>query len=346
MQELSILTTEKDLTTQDVSQIGDFFNTYISGLKSKLEMQSVIENIDFSPATIGMLAEVINFGVQSFQEAKYIADFGALPLDIQKKFKAGKLVLQHSNKVAGNNTSFLVDPKNPGTIVANLTLKKVSFNPDTMDLSRNMMIQMQLKQINEKLDILDEKINYQIQKDRDHELVEPFFMARDYIRDAQVTKDEKERDKYLYSAMEYLKKVYHAAYEDLVTSSKFMGERTANPFFLKHKDIMNYMVFMCEDMYMLNKSLGLQLQIYSFQGKKEEEKAALIAYANGLYELSEKKVGAHEETVLGLLQDYYPYNKNNLDMWINYLNNIVELRNSITSIGVNSSVYLVCAEVA
>ena len=344
MQELSILTSEKDLTTQDVSQISDFFNCYVSNMKSQFELQSKIESISFSPATI--LAEVINFGVKALDGTKYIADFGALPLDIQKKYKAGKLVLQESKKVLGNNVQFLVDPKEPGKIVANLTLKKVSFDPNTMDLTRNMMIQMQLKQINEKLDIIDEKINYQIQKDRDHELVEPFFTARDFIRDAQVTKDESSRDKYLYSALDYLKRVYQAAYQDLVTTSKFMAEKTKNPVFMKHKDITNYMIYMCEDMYMMNKCVGLQLQIYKYQEKTEEEKATLQAYANGLSELAERKVGVRGATVIGLLQDYYPYNKENRDMWINYLKSIQELKNCLTGIGVNSNICLLCAEVA
>ena len=343
MQELSILTTETDLYTHDISQMGDFFNVYVSNLKNKLEMQSKIEELNISPGTIEVLAEVINFGIKSVQGTRYIADFGSLPIDIQKKFNAKKLVLQQSKKVAGNNACFLVDPKEPGKIVANLTLKKVNFNPDTMDITRNMMIQMQLKQIGEKLDCIDEKINYQIQRDRDHELMEPFFVARDYIRDAQSSSDEEEREKYLYSAIDYLKRVYHAAYLDLETSSKFLSEKV-NPLLLKQKEISKYMIYMCEDIYMMNKSIGLELQIYEYQNKIEEAKTSLLAYSNGLVELSEKKIGAHGETAIGLLQDYYPYNGDNMNMWINFLNTIKELRDGITGIGVNSNVILLCAE--
>lgn len=343
MNELRILTTENDLYTHDISQMGDFFNIYISNLKNTLEMQSKIEDINISPATIEVLAEVINFGIKSFQGARYIADFGSLPIDIQKKFNAKKLVLQKSNKVVGNNACFLVDPKDPGKIVANLTLKKVHFDPDTTDLTRNMMIQMQLKQIGEKLDCIDEKINYQIQRDRDHELMEPFFVARDYIRNAQASKDEEEREKYLYSAIDYLKRVYHAAYLDLETSSKFLSEKV-NPLLLKQKDITKYMIYMCEDIYMMNKSIGLELQIYEYQNKKEEAKNTLLAYSNGLIELSEKEIGVHGETAIGLLQDYYPYNNDNMNMWINFLNTIKELREGLKGIDVNTNVLLLCAE--
>ena len=343
MQELSILKTEQDLTTHDVSEMGDFFNLYVSNMKNQLELQSNIESISFSPNMASMIAEVINLGVKSFQGTQYVADFGALPLDIQKKFRTGKLVLQKSKKVAGDSAHFLIDPKNPGKIVANLTLKKVHFNPETMDVTRNMMIQMQLKQIGEKLDCIDEKINYQIQKDRDHELMEPFFFVLDYIRDAQSTKNEDEREKYLYSAMDYLKRVYQASYQDLVTSSKFLAEK-ANPLFIKQKDITKYMIYMCEDMYMMNKSIGLQLQIFEYQEKKEEAKNTLLAYANGLVELSEKKIGSRGETALGLLQDYYPYNKNNINMWVNFLNTINELRNGLMGIDLNSNICLLCAE--
>jgi len=343
MNELRILTTENDLYTHDISQMGDFFNVYISNLKNTLEMQSKIEDINISPATIEVLAEVINFGIKSFQGTRYIADFGSLPIDIQKKFNAKKLVLQKSNKVVGNNACFLVDPNKPNEIVANLTLKKVLFEPDTTDLTRNMMIQMQLKQIGEKLDCIDEKINYQIQRDRDHELMEPFFVARDYIRNAQASKDEEEREKYLYSAIDYLKRVYHAAYLDLETSSKFLSEKV-NPLLLKQKDITKYMIYMCEDIYMMNKSIGLELQIYEYQNKKEEAKNTLLAYSNGLIELSEKEIGVHGETAIGLLQDYYPYNNDNMNMWINFLNTIKELREGLKGIDVNTNVLLLCAE--
>jgi len=343
MNELRILTTENDLYTHDISQMGDFFNVYISNLKNTLEMQSKIEDINISPATIEVLAEVINFGIKSFQGTRYIADFGSLPIDIQKKFNAKKLVLQKSNKVVGNNACFLVDPNKPNEIVANLTLKKVLFDPDTTDLTRNMMIQMQLKQIGEKLDCIDEKINYQIQRDRDHELMEPFFVARDYIRNAQASRDEEEREKYLYSAIDYLKRVYHAAYLDLETSSKFLSEKV-NPLLLKQKDITKYMIYMCEDIYMMNKSIGLELQIYEYQNKKEEAKNTLLAYSNGLIELSEKEIGVHGETAIGLLQDYYPYNNDNMNMWINFLNTIKELREGLKGIDVNTNVLLLCAE--
>lgn len=346
MRELNILTTETDLTTHDISKMGDFFYGYISNMKEQMESHSFFEDFEISPATAEILSDIVRLGVMSRNGVQYIADFGNLPLDIQKKFRAGKLIIQNSNKVTGNSCPFLVDPKEPEKIVANLTLKKVRFSPRNMEMGGNMNIatQMQLKQISEKLDCIDEKINFQMQRDRERDLTEPFFTARDYIRDAQVTRDESEREKYLYSSVDYLKRVYQAAYHDLETSSKWLADNTKNPVFMKHKEIRKYMVYMCEDIYMMNKSIGLQLQIFEYQEKKEEAWATFQAYVNGIAELSEKKVGIHGESAMDLLQDYYPYNKDNRNMWINFANNIKELKSGLAGLEDNSKLCMIFAE--
>ena len=269
-----------------------------------------------------------------------MADLGKLPMDLQKKLRAGKLVVSHT----GSSTPFLVDPKKPNEIVASLKLKEVKFNAANMDVTGNLITQMQLKQISEKLDCIDEKINFQLQRDRERDLMEPFFTARDYIRDAQVTKDEGEQEKYLYSAMDYLKRVYQAAYYDLETSSKMLADKTKSPVFMKHQDIRKYMIFMCEDIYMMNKSIGLQLQIYEFQEKKEEAWATFRSYVNGMIELDEKQIGYHGESPMGLLQDFYPYKKDNNNMWLNFSENIKELKTGVGGLEDSSRLCMVFAE--
>lgn len=343
MKELSILTTEADLYTHDISQMGDFFNSYIKDMKCQLELNSVVDNINISPATISIIAEAINFGALSRMGTQYVPNFEALPLEIQEGIKSGKIILGESKQVAGDVRPVLIDAVTK-VRVKDLTLKEVKISPNNMDITRNLLTQMQLKQISDKLDCLYDMMKFQIQRDRDRDLLEPFFKARDYIRDAQVTDKDENRNNYLDRAMDDLKKVAQAGYHELITSSKSLAEKVRNPFIRKHKDIRALMIYMCEDIYMINKSVGLQMQIYEYQNKKEEAKATLKEYTVNMVDFSKKQVGCHGESAIGLLQDNFLYGNENKDMWFNFIKNFEEIEKYDNGIEDHAKTYLICAE--
>lgn len=56
-----------------------------------------------------------------------------------------------------------------------------------MDMARNLANQVQLRQINAKLGVIQDLQSYQIDRDRDKDIVVPFLNARDYILRAQMS---------------------------------------------------------------------------------------------------------------------------------------------------------------
>lgn len=343
MKELRILTTDKDMTTHDLYQMGDFFETYISDIKKKMNNDVFDHVVSISPATINIISEVINFGVLSNKNVQFIPNFDDLPQKIKDGMKSGKYVLGQSKQVEGDLRAVLID-KATNTRIKDITLKEVRQSPDKMELSRNILTQLQMKQISEKLDLIYDMQKFQIKRDRDRDLIEPFFKARDYIRDAQVTKSESDRDRYLYSAMDELSNVIQAGYQEMRTCAEKLADKTQSPFLRKNNVVREYMIYICEDIYIVNKSMGIKLQIYDFLGKKAEAKAALREYVTNMIEFSEKPIGKHKESAICILQDNYPYSYKNNNLWYRFKLNITSLKENVDSIDVPRQTFLVCAE--
>ena len=343
MKELKILATDKDMTTHDLYQMGDFFENYIIDLKRKMEADVSGSVVNISPATLSIIAEVINFGALTSMGVQYIPNFDALPNDIKAGIKEGKYILGQSKQVNGDLRAVLIN-KDTKVRVKDITLKEVRKSPDTMELSRNVLTQLQMKQISEKLDLIYDMQKFQIKRDRDRDLIEPFFKARDYIRDAQVTNNESDRDKYLYSAMDELGNVIQAGYQEMRTCAEKLSEKTQSPLFRKNNVVREFMVYICEDIYIVNKSMGIKLQIYDYLEKKAEGRAALHEYVTNMIEFSEKPIGKNGESAIGLLQDNYPYSKKNNDLWYNFSLNISSLKKCVEGIEAPKQTFLICAE--
>ena len=341
MNELKILS-EEDYYTKDISKMSDFFSVYIKELKSDLEIDSIMEGVKISPATINIISQVMNFGVKSEGGVTYVPNFDGLPQEIKKGIKEGRYVLGESSQVSGDVRATLIDlwDKNHRR-VKDITLKKIKNNPNNVGAMQNLLTQIQLKQISEKLDCLYDKLNFQILRERKKDIRGPFFSARDYIRDAQLTDDDETRRKHLDTAMLKLREVATIGYEDLTASAQELAKETKK-FLQKNKKIREYMSYMCEDMYMINKSIGLQLQIYKYLGRKAEAQAILNQYITEMKELSENKFLG--QSAIGLLQDNYPYSKENMNMWFNFKNTIEGLEKCNRELENNSKTYFICAE--
>ncbi len=83
-----------------------------------------------------------------------------------------------------------------GVRVKDITLKEVK-NPDkSAETTQNLMQQIQMKQISDKLDSIAELQGYQIDQARNAAIKVPFLNARDYIFKAQETEMEDKRKEY------------------------------------------------------------------------------------------------------------------------------------------------------
>ncbi len=346
MQELRILNTETDFTTNDISKMSDFFGLYINDLRKSIEFENAVDSSIGSVATVGIIAEALRFGQNINPSVNYVADFSTLPKEALEQFKNGELVFQNSHIAPGNVTNCLVlkNGKGAGKIKYNLSLKEVKNTPNNAEIVKNILIMMQLKQINEKLDSLYDMMNYQNKMIRNQGLFTPFFEGVHYIGNAQGTNIEEERVKYLDKAIEYLNKAYEFASLDLVDCSGILAQKTKNPILRKHNDVRKYMIYMSEDINVINKCAGLQLLIYRYQKKEEETEVFKLRYASRMYSLVNEAVGVNGETAIGILQDNYPYRKENNNMWYEFYNRVIEFKKICDGIEDNKKTFYICGE--
>ncbi len=340
MDELAILKTREELVTQDIYQMQDYLEIYIDNQKKELS-KGLISDIHISPLTIDILAEVVNVGMSAKMNTFYVANFDALP----KEFKDGlgsKYKLGESLKVEGDARAVLVNEH--GVRVRDLTLKKVKYNPDSINSVRNILIHIQMKQIEEKLDILTEMLRYQIQRDRSRDLIEPFFKARGYIVDAQDTDDEKDRFDYLNKALDLLKSIIQSGYQDMRTCSDNIADRTRLLLFRKEKLIKTYMNYICEDVYVINKSIGLEMLIYDYMGKEKEKDNVMDEYIGFMHEFSTRPIGAQKKPAIDIIQNNFPYNSKNNNMWFEYKEKLAKAEKYYQGIGTNTQTVFISME--
>ncbi|SCW68638.1 hypothetical protein SAMN02910456_02590 [Ruminococcaceae bacterium YRB3002] len=330
MDELKILQ-GMELTTHDIAQMGDSFARFSSKMVKDLNMSPISDDVIITPATIGIIAEVFNIGSFSSQGVQYVLNFDALPDDIKRKYQSGEYVLGESKQVEGDLRATLTDV-NTKTRVKDVTVKRVEVKPDMIGSVRSILTQIQMKQISEKLDVIYDQQVFQIKRDRDRDLVQPFFCARDNIRDAQVTQSDDERVRYLNLAMEHLSNVLQAAYSDMRTSANMLAQHTQKPILTKLKSINQYMMYICMDIHMISLSMGFKLQIYDCLSKNEEMKYALKECIQNLKEFAQTPIGKNGETAIGLLQDNWPYSRSTVNIWYDFYLNITKIDESILSV--------------
>ena len=178
---LEIFKTEADLTGRDITQMSNFFDGYIEQMSLALREQSSFELLSEIPiADLSVVNEVIQKAhVLLKGNVTLVPDFDNLPLDVKKKLKQGLYSIGSSKQIDGNMRAVILDEN--GTRVKDITLKKVISSPDNLETTRNISNQMQMKQIYAKLAAIEEFQTYQIERDRDQQIIVPFLDARTLV---------------------------------------------------------------------------------------------------------------------------------------------------------------------
>lgn len=183
--ELHILVTDADTNGYEISKMSDFMGLYAQQLTRSLAESPFVEVISSIPvADIGIINDVIQqVAVVTKDNITLVPDFDNLPSGIKEKFKQGLYSIGDSKQVDGNLRAVIVDEN--GVRVKDITLKKVINNPGTLETTRSIANQMQMKQIQDTLKGIQEMQSYQLDRDRDRDILTPFFDARDFILQAQ-----------------------------------------------------------------------------------------------------------------------------------------------------------------
>jgi len=340
--ELNILVTEEDKTGHDIEKMSDFYGNYIHQLTTQLAENAESEVVLNIPvAEMGIISEVVNHAkVVMAGKESYLPDFDRLPKDVKEKLEKGVYKIGKSKQVDGNLRAVIVDENN--VRVKDVTLKKVQNDPKTIETTRSIVNQIQLQQINAKLSVIQEVQGYQIAHDRDQNLRVPFFNARDYILRAQLSENREEQKQNLSKAVVEITKALNSIYTDIDTSSKWLARLTRFPIGQITPLINKSMHFLIEDVQLATKYVGVQMQVFDYLGDHQGAQLALSGYKRVMQDFTEKKIGSNGQSAAILIHEHYPYDKSNVNLWMQFAEDV---HTQLNSIGTNNEkIYLVSVE--
>lgn len=317
-QELKIFVTDVDKHGADVTKMSNFFEVYIQQLTYDLSTNTetnIVENIPV--ADLGILNEVVHHAEVMMQgKYGYVPDFESLPHDIKVKFDKGIYKIAESKQIDGNMRAVILDEN--GVRVKDITLKQVKNSPDTMEATRSIANQAQMRQIYAKLNDIQELQSYQIDRDRDRDIMIPFLVARDYILQAQTKRTLEERKEYLKKATDELTKGINGVYTDLSTSSKHLAKLIKWPIFQRRDLIQNYIKYLTLDLQLATKYVGVQMHVFDYLGDKESSNLTLQGYEHIMRDFFTQSINQKGQSAAILIHLNYTYNESNRNCWYEF----------------------------
>lgn len=343
-QELRIFVTDVDKYGTDVTKMSNFFEFYIQQLTCELNTNTAVNVLENIPiADLGIINEAIHY-IDLMRNGKYgyVPDFDSLPNDIKDKFDKGIYKIGESKQVDGNMRAVILDEN--GVRVKDLTLKQVKNNPGTMETIQSIAIQAQMRQISAKLDEIQELQSYQIDRDRDRDIVNPFLIARDYILRAQTGGTLEDKKENLKKATDEITKAVNAIKTDLLTTSEHFAKLTRRPIFQRPDLIKRYIGYLALDLQLVTKYVGVQMHVFDYLGDKASSILTLEGYQHIMQDFFTKSINQKEQSAATLIHLYYPYNENNRNWWYKFSNDMKPvLQTDLKSIE-GKEIYLVSVE--
>ena len=314
--EVHILVTEEDKTGENILAMSDFFGGYVHQLADAIRTNAIAAPVPSIPvADIGIIGEIVQRAeVISRGATQLLPDFDSLPKDIRQKLKDEIYKVGVSKQVDGNLRAVIVDET--GTRVKDVTLKEVNISPGTLEASRSITNQLQMRQIYAKLDAIQETQSFQIERDRDRDIKVPFLDARYYILKAQVENcTDKEKEEFLKKAADKLLSAVNSVYTDLTTSTEHLLKLTRFPIFQRKDQIRGYIKFLSEDIQVATKFVGLRMQVLDYLGDTDGAQIEMSRYQRVMTDFFTKDLQSRGYSAAALIHLNYPYNAENRDCW-------------------------------
>lgn len=226
---LVIFKTDIDRYGRDITAMSDFFDGYVQQMALTLREASALETVtEFPVADVGIINDVIHQADIIIKGGiTLLPDFDNLPVDIKDKLKKGLYKVGDSKQVDGNLRTVILDENN--VRVKDINLKKVLSNFGNIETARSIVNQLQMRQMYAKLAKIQEFQTYQLEKDRDRDIIVPFLDARSLVLEAETKDMEEERIQLLKEADgkirtaqngAYANEVYVVSVEDIVDEEK------------------------------------------------------------------------------------------------------------------------------
>lgn len=342
--QLHILVTEADKNGYEISKMSDFMDLYAQQLTRSLSDSFCAEVISSIPiADIGIINDVVQHAaVVAKGNITLVPDFNNLPDEIKDKLKKGLYTIGNSKQVDGNLRAVIVDEN--GVRVKDITLKRVTKNPGTLETTRSIANQMQMKQIQDTLKGIQEMQSYQLDRDRDRDILTPFFEARDYILQAQNATSIETRNRLLEKASDKMNTALTGVYTDIRTSSLNLAKNTKWSLFHKQSSIDTLLSNLSDDLQLATRFSGVQMQVFEALNCREDSKRVLNRYQSVMHDFITQEIGGRGMSAIELMHDNFHYTKENTDCWYNFSKELEPALESTRLAIENKDVYIVSVE--
>lgn len=315
---LMLFKTEEDKTGRDILAMSDFFDGYVQQMSLELRKRSNLEIVSELPvANLGIIKDVLHQADVIMQgNTTWLADFENLPADVRSKLKEGLYKVGESKQVDGNLRAVILDEN--GVRTKDITLRKVITDPGNIETARSIINQLQMRQIFVKLADIQEFQTYQLEKDRDRDIIVPFLDARSLVLEAENKESEEECLLLLREADGKIRTALNAIYMDIETTSKRFAKLTNNPFLLRINQLNIYMGYLMRDFQIATKYVGVRMQLLEYMGDTKSAKLVLHQYQHVMYDFLTKPITKKGLSTAALMHDYFPYKKNNMNCWYTF----------------------------
>lgn len=341
---LHILVTDADTNGYEISKMSDFMGLYAQQLTRSLAESTFVEIVSSIPvADICIINDVVQkAAVVARGNITLVPDLDSLPTGIKEKLKQGLYSIGDSKQVDGNLRAVIVDDN--GVRVKDITLKKVISNPGTLETTRSIANQMQMKQIQDTLKGIQEMQSYQLNRDCDRDILTPFFDARDYILQAQSAISIEARNAFLEKASDRMTTALNSVYAEMRTASLHLAKNTKCSLFHKQSSIDTLLSNLSDDLQLATKFSGVQMQVFEALGRRDDSKLVLDRYQTVMHDFITQEISGRCMSAIELMHDNYHYTKENTDCWYTFSKELEpSLENTRLAIE-NKEVYIVSVE--
>ena len=308
---LNIFTKEEDRKGTDLLAMSDFFKVFIGKIEIEMGIDTAWEVFHNIEGFIGEIAAAIKGGFEISKMGMLVADYSHISQDIIDGLKEGIYHVGQSKEVVGNLRPAILDENEH--LVKFFTLKK-AINPSSVlsDIS-TLSMQASLQRISSQIENIGRDVKGMIDFTRREALSNRFIYARDRIMQAATTSVE-EREAYLKEADKYLMEGLTDLYSDINAQVKALAD-IKGPF-ASVKAIDSVLSYINEDMQMIPRYVGLRVYLFNYRGKSDDANRILGEYRYQLQTLAERKLENGKCTALELIHKNYPYDKENVDFWL------------------------------
>lgn len=316
--ELHILVTDADMNGYEISKMSNFMGLYAQQLTRSLAESPFVEVVSNIPvADLGIINDIVQHAtVVARGNITLVPDFDSLPAGIKEKLKQGSYSIGDSKQVEGNLRAVIVGEN--GNRVKDITLKKVNNNPEALATARSIANQMQMKQIQDTLKGIQEMQSYQLDRDRDRDILTPFFDARDNILYAQNATSIESRNQSLEKASERMTTALNSVYTEMRTASLHLAKNTKWPFFHKQSTIDTLLSNLSDDLQLATRFSGVQMQVLDALGRRADSMCVWEHYQNFMHDFITQEIGGRGMSAIELMHDNYRYTKENTDCWYTF----------------------------